>query len=256
MHRSCSIFQAELLAIGEACRMILAMKHELAYILTDSKSSLMELSNPASCNSLVNKIFKHLRVAEVMKVKIVFVWLRAHVGIRGNEDADCAAKQAASSKTSLAYDKFPISYVKQHFKTTSTEDKINLYNNENNCKYTKQISPYHEQLELVMRAFPPDFHLTQFYSGHGYHKVYLKRFGITADDECPCDANISQTMEHLIRVCPRFSSTRMDHEIANRMVGISEPYDFQKIIKKETTINTFSEHIKYIIRNLKQYNQT
>ncbi|XP_059046447.1 uncharacterized protein LOC131842031 [Achroia grisella] len=91
LHDVCSVFQAEMAAIDQACQIIIAKKFSPALILTDSKSSLMELSNHNSTNHLCNNIFKSLHQAKLHNINISFIWIRSHIGISGNEEADLAA---------------------------------------------------------------------------------------------------------------------------------------------------------------------
>ncbi|KAI5639845.1 reverse transcriptase (RNA-dependent DNA polymerase) domain-containing protein [Phthorimaea operculella] len=113
LHPSCSVFQAELLAIEKA----LMWAHDTAVygvaILSDSLSALHEISDRDSTNSLVNSIQKYLIT---FPVPVIFIWTKAHVGVRGNEEADKAAKMAASMQKTPDFSFFPISYVRRLIK--------------------------------------------------------------------------------------------------------------------------------------------
>lgn len=54
LHDCCSVFQAELLAILKATEWVIKNRVSKSNILSDSKSSLMELQNPDSCNYLLH----------------------------------------------------------------------------------------------------------------------------------------------------------------------------------------------------------
>ncbi|XP_023241135.1 uncharacterized protein LOC111639474 [Centruroides sculpturatus] len=91
-----SIFSAELHAIYLALNYINRKGHRCCVIYTDSVSALQALiSSKPSSHSIViktQKLFCHL-IASNFFVK--FCWVPGHVGIKGNEEADAAAKAAS-----------------------------------------------------------------------------------------------------------------------------------------------------------------
>ena len=75
-------------------------------ILTNSRSELeaindYEITNPQIA-SINFKIYKENNVGS-----ITFVWVKSHVGIDGNDDANVPAKYAAVSRSVYDYTNFP-----------------------------------------------------------------------------------------------------------------------------------------------------
>jgi hypothetical protein len=99
------------------------------------------------------------------------------------------------------------------------------------------------------------FETTQLISNHGYHKEYLHRFKITDDDKCPCDSTSTQSVQHLIRDCPRFNSGRHEYEQTCIMLNIDQS-NFEKVFSKQTTAEAFHKFYKYIVKSLKKFNGT
>lgn len=253
LHECCSVFQAELLAIKKACEYIISKKFTNTIILSDSKSGLQEITNPNSRYYLTVKIQHLLLQAQQLDLTIKFVWVKAHAGIPGNETADIAAKSASTLHKQACYNRIPISYIKFKNKEISAQSAQLLYENNNSCTYTKTWLPSYEELTNYVTIVKPNFAITQLLTNHGYHKEYLNRFKITTDNVCPCDGTSVQSLEHLIKHCPRFASTRLTHTIASNILNIN-PYCLNEICKKDTTIDTFHSHIHYIVKKLKSFN--
>ncbi|KAL0812023.1 hypothetical protein ABMA28_009417 [Loxostege sticticalis] len=96
LHDCCSVFQAELLAIREACAYAVQNSILKAIIISDCKSALMELQNVGSRNRFAVAIQKSLIQARRTGIAVEFAWVKAHVGFGGNEEVDEAAKSAAN----------------------------------------------------------------------------------------------------------------------------------------------------------------
>ena len=89
-----SIYTAELIAILVTLKMISRNENNRFLIATDSLSALQALSS---------RNFSHVYVKEILDLYselvsngkyIAFIWVPSHIGIKGNEEADKAAKRA------------------------------------------------------------------------------------------------------------------------------------------------------------------
>ncbi|GBP27549.1 hypothetical protein EVAR_18743_1 [Eumeta japonica] len=98
-------------------------KNGLVNILSDSKSSLEVLTSPKSYYALAHAARRDISeiVAENRAVRLF--WVRAQVGIAGNERADELARRTAlTNKTAADYDTFPLSHAKMVITATSLEE--------------------------------------------------------------------------------------------------------------------------------------
>jgi len=109
----CSNNKAEQLAIMKALQAIESIhttdiNTRTATIFTNSKITLDSLQNASNHAYLIEEIRKRVAILENCKWKIEFSWVKAHVGIYGNEMADRLAKEASRSKvTNIAFDRIP-----------------------------------------------------------------------------------------------------------------------------------------------------
>lgn len=254
LHDCCSVFQAELLAILRATEFILENKIHESYIFSDSMSGLTELQNPNSYNYFAAHIHNNLHYAEACGLNIKFNWVKAHIGIAGNEIADKEAKAAALLHKCPDHAQIPLSYVKYRNKTLSKQNADKLYSTPNKCNYTKKWLNSYDDIGKYTSVVRPYFPITQFLTNHGYHKEYLHRFKITSDDRCPCDKSSIQSMEHLIKHCSRFADIRNTHITSSNIHNI-DPYCLSEIITDETVTDTFHSLIYKIIKTLKNFNK-
>ena len=93
-----SIFSAESQAINLALDYIEETNPSKVIIFSDSLSVLQSINNCKIDNSCIQYII--LRLHNISHKQIIFCWLLSHVGIRGNEKANKAAKSALSLQSS------------------------------------------------------------------------------------------------------------------------------------------------------------
>ena len=251
LNRNCSVFQAELFAINEA--LIWAnkyVKREDISIYSDSQSALHAIENIGNSHPLVTSIHEKL---EKLNQNVRFIWVKAHIGIEGNEEADVCAKSAATQHTRSAYNNFPLSLAKRIIRENAMKDWEIEYEHLHGGKglVTREWFPKLKDVREFTQKSDVSFAMTQILTEHGYHKQYLKRFKIRPDDTCPCNNTDEQTMEHLLKHCPKYSHERLTYERECHRRG-EQTFD---LIKHDSElIKTFETFIKEIIESLKAFN--
>ena len=95
---NCSIYTAELHAIHLALRLICQSKKKSFLVLSDSLSVLKSISNAKCDHPLLVDLFNlYFKLCD--NKDIVFAWVPGHVGIRGNNVVDLAAKHGLEKST-------------------------------------------------------------------------------------------------------------------------------------------------------------
>ena len=185
-------------------------------------------------------------------VDIRFVWVKAHIGIAGNEEADEAAKAAANQHTASAYNAFPLSLAKHIIRATNYNEWEEEYLNSLTGGGTRFWFPTLADVRQDMDALGTSFELTQIFTGYGFHKEYLDRFRITTDAHCPCDGRSIQSIEHLMKHCNRFATERHGYRSQCSLVRAT-PYNIAT--KNEDALNLFKDYVSLIVNSLKAFNQ-
>ena len=93
-----TIFSAEMHAIFLALDHVETSGNSKFVILSDSKSVLQSLQGRDWTNPLTRKVLERHNLLREQNKKIKFFWVPSHIGIKGNEDADSAAKEALSKR--------------------------------------------------------------------------------------------------------------------------------------------------------------
>ena len=91
-----SIFTAEVTAINLALDAIAESDDDYFIIFSDSLSVLLSLHNKKLDNPLILKLLQKLHHLSCAHKTVHFCWIPSHIGIRGNEAADVAAKESLS----------------------------------------------------------------------------------------------------------------------------------------------------------------
>jgi ribonuclease HI len=247
----CTVFQAELLALDQAVHWIELNATTDVTIFSDSLSSIQAIQNRSNTHPLVHSIHQTLnRIND--RIKVRFSWVKAHVGIQGNELADSAAKTAAVQKRAQAYVQFPLSYAKHRIKQETMDLWQTEYSESDTGSTTKSFFPSLKSIQQFRTHCEPSFEMTQILTGHGFHLQYLKRFKVQEREACPCGEAV-QDVHHLLKSCPKYARPRMTYEGYCSEEGV-HPYDLQSIAHKPHLIPELTKLVTSIVRTLKSFN--
>ena len=200
----CSNNQAEQIAILKAVDKLseynyLPDLNKSAIIYTDSKITLLSLSNPDNHLSIIEEIKQQIRCRISDNWTIHFSWVKAHVGIFGNELADRLAKKAAfNNEIEEVYKKVPKSAVLSDVFNRSVQEWQSDWGKTTNGAVTKCFFPnVKDRLSVNLKLSGV---ISTFLTGHGKLKEYFYRFKIIDSPICLCNKD-RQTVNHLLWEC-------------------------------------------------------
>jgi hypothetical protein len=138
---------------------------------------LDSLKNNNIHTSLIEDIRRRLMELKKIDWKIQFRWVKAHVGIKGNELADTLAKEAATNADIIeCYKKAPTSVVLSELGAISVEKWQREWDQTTNGAITREYFP------VVTERLQMNINITQNFTtmvtGHGNIRSYLHHFKI------------------------------------------------------------------------------
>lgn len=201
----CTVFQAELSAINEACIYMqsLSPMPSSICIYSDSLSSIEALTSPSCSSQICLDTRANLDLLSSKCPDTTLCWIRAHRGIYGNEEADLLAKQGTTS-TSIQIVLPPLSAFykglssfKDKESSTSTQENgnevsklLNHFQNPVMAKFLNKLS------RSKLRK------LCSFIDNKAPLRYFLHKIGLASSPLCSICTEANETNGHLIFHCP------------------------------------------------------
>lgn len=243
----CTVFQAEIVAIHRATELALKKKSSIN-ILSDSRAALQSVCDPETLNPVATDIRANIQIAENVGIIIKLFWIKAHMGIPGNERADELAKQAAlKNKKAPAYDRVPLSFAKRTTRQATLDKWQERYSHAETASVTKIFFSDIRKAKSTLEKMDTNNILTQMFTGHGGFRQYLHRFKLADSPFCVCDDQSEETVVHILAHCPRYGYDRLSCE--HRMGFDLTEINLSKIVEDDTARTHF---LAFAVRTLRK----
>ena len=254
----CSIFQAELFAIGMA---LLWAEENLPVncgslsIVTDSRSCLIGINDVKSVSPLIFRIRESVGRLAVAGTVVEFQWVRGHSGVIGNERADREARRAGCGSDPVSYDACPLAHVRGWIMRQMLSDWDALYKSAPQGGITKMFFPSVTDAARFRTRCEIGFELAQILTGHGAMKSYLLRFGLADSDACCCDGVSAQDVLHLLFECYLLEEFRWDVKEACELHGtVWSLNGLPEILDVDELAVEFERFVRKIVRTVVEWN--
>ena len=210
---NCTVFQAELRAIRAACERLHPMlrRDETINFYVDSQAALKAISAPYVYDNEVLLTVEALNRLAANEHRVVLQWVKAHVGLYGNELADRAAKEGAFSERwhHGSVLELPLTQ-KQINKQTLREEWKHLWKQRKDCRQSKFFLPHpdeHVWKNLRHCSTSELSQLARFFTGHTFmrrHNTLVTKGRRALDEEGNCSLceEEEETPIHLLNECP------------------------------------------------------
>ena len=235
-NKDISIFSAEVRALELALKVINKCNENKHIIFSDSKSALEAIQNRWTANPLVRRVLELHNTLRQTK-DIIFCWVPSHVGIKGNEAADQAAKAALDSPVSDT--KVPaVDWLPKSTEYIKNQHKIHWENIQNN-KLKTIVPDLSKQQQIQCDKRKDEVVLTRLRIGHSRltHSFLMK--GEPAPICICCDT--AYTIKHILLDCVDFADTRKLFYTATDMFDLFTNITKEKILDFIREIGLFTK---------------
>ncbi|UYV84969.1 hypothetical protein LAZ67_X004151 [Cordylochernes scorpioides] len=207
LHPNCTAFQAELLAIRWAVRLVKeGYSRNAITIASDCRSALSAISTSGPVRStLLAKIILALNTNQ----NVNLCWVPGHCGIDGKERADRAAKNAAVLILEPSFSILPRSLARNHSRTAALDAWTEVYCQDHYNRHLRRIAHTPDRLLQFLPKVCPGEVTTTLLTGHGHVRADLVLWRPGEDPSCPHCMEEQQTVDHLLFRCPAFMQHRM-----------------------------------------------
>jgi len=208
--RETSVFQAEIMAIGEVCKWLIKQdkinSKTRTIIYSDSQSALMALQADEFTSKCVKEAANEVKNLQDRLGRVNLVWIKAHANNTGNELADCLAKEGTLQTAFGPEPMIPVpkSTIKRHIQTYFNKMWDSRWKKEKTCRQTKIFisKAGTDTTKGILNLNKTTINrLIQTITGHCVLNRHLSLLQIKDDPKCRLCDEAEETPEHLVNDC-------------------------------------------------------
>ena len=220
------VISAELYAVLQALLFVQQNRINSSVIFSDSRSALESIGGKCKIYTTVCNEIQTLLYTLNRNGTAILQWVKAHVGISGNEMADRAANLGHESDRSALY---PLTQqektciLKQTFYRKWKEHWYESVRSTNKGKRLRDLrNPGFVSfpLPVLLKNRRDEINIFRLRIGHAGLGSYLFRTNQVEDDSCGCGA--AETIEHYLYECPQYERQR--EQLCYKIAQIIRPY--------------------------------
>ncbi|RVE41603.1 hypothetical protein evm_013751 [Chilo suppressalis] len=202
-----TVFQAECVGIIRAAEAIecRGVRGKHIRILSDSASVLQALDNNIMTSGLIYEC--HSKLTNIANDnRLTLQWIKGHSGSRGNDAADCLAREG-SSRTAIGPEPIiPIPYrqLRTWIRERSQRQHDDYWSKLTDCRQAREAVPkVNLQLTRKLIRLPRQAlkQIVGILTGHGYFNKHLCNIGISDSPLCRACLEADETSAHVLLEC-------------------------------------------------------
>ena len=186
------------------------------YIFTDNQSAIQTIESPnrQSGQYIIKKTLDIIeRVQKIKPISNIHIeWMPGHEGIEDNEQADQAAKTAATPNSTIPINRMRSAQKRSIQAMTKIKWETEWRTGKETAKRLRKLSQHPDtatgpKLYGVLQQRKHVIWLTRLRTGHCHLNEYLHRFKIIETSECECGGG-KETVDHFLLNCEIYDEER------------------------------------------------
>ena len=226
-----SVYTAEMIAILLAIHWVEETRPVSVIICSDSSSVLTSLQSSKSDSrpDILIEIKQILYRIEMMGITVVFVWVPAHIGVRGNEVVDKVAKEATKCEEIELRINISKMEGKNIIKRKMKEKWQKRWEEERKGRWFYKIQRKVGEARETGRSRREETVISRLRFGHTGLNASL--FIVQKHDTGRCDhCEEQETVDHVMNSCRKYEVER--RQMQDKLAEIKERYELVNILRK------------------------
>lgn len=242
-----SIFEAEALAIFQACQYAVGKELSKIIVVSDALSVIQALTGNKWKSKIILDIVKYIMTK---KIQLHLWWCKSHIGIPGNELADKAAKDASDTGI-LIYRPATISYGTKLIKELLKTRRETEFNNDQFGRTVKQFVS--SVFDVTREHMKITGETVKIYTGHGPYMSYFYEIGNATTNSCCC-SEVVQDVRHLLFECKYFVKENYEVALKHGLAASEWRRGWEHVVKKKEFHLMIRNRAWYINTSVKKIN--